>query len=88
MKSEIYKRNLDTPDELLTRIFDAGFRIRKRENQLRRTTPDLHTRFAKCIEVDGRIFRTAIVNGAVGNLSGVKPNEMVVQCSWVKCSEV
>ena len=23
-------------------------------------------------------------NGAVGNLNGVKPIEMVVKCSWVK----
>ena len=23
-------------------------------------------------------------NGAVGNLNGVKPNERVVKCSWVK----
>jgi hypothetical protein len=23
-------------------------------------------------------------NGAVGNLNGVKPNEWVVKCSWVK----
>ena len=81
---------MDTPDELLTRIFDAGVRIRKRENQLRRTTRDIHTRFTKCIEVDGRIFRTVIVNGGVGDLNGVKSNEMVVQCSWVrfKCEEV
>ena len=27
-------------------------------------------------------------NGEVGNLNGVKPNDRVVKCSWVKCSEV
>ena len=27
-------------------------------------------------------------NGAVGNLNGVKPNERVVKCSWVKYSGV
>ena len=26
-------------------------------------------------------------NGAVGNLNGVKPNEMVVKCRWVKFNE-
>ena len=26
-------------------------------------------------------------SGAVGNLNRVKPNERVVKCSWVKCSE-
>ena len=61
MKSDVYKRKVDTPDELLTRIFDAGVRIRKHEDQLRRTTPDFRTRFAKCTEVDGGIFRTFIV---------------------------
>jgi hypothetical protein len=42
-------------------FFYAGDRIRKREYQLRRTIPDLRTRFAKCVEVDGGIFRTIIV---------------------------
>jgi hypothetical protein len=26
----------------------------------------------------------ARLNGVVGNLNGVKPNERVVKCSWVK----
>jgi hypothetical protein len=55
MKSEVYKRNVDTPDELLARILDAAACIKKREDQLRRTTSDLCTRVAKCTEVDGGI---------------------------------
>jgi hypothetical protein len=47
MKSEVYKRELDTPDELLARILDAAGCIKKREDQLRRTTRDLRTRAAK-----------------------------------------
>jgi hypothetical protein len=43
-------------DELLARILDAAARIKKREDQLRRTTRDLRTRVAKCTEVDGGIF--------------------------------
>ena len=43
-------------DELLARILDAVARINKREDQLRRTTRDLRTRVAECIEVDGGIF--------------------------------
>ena len=43
-------------DELLARILDAAACIKKREDQLRRTTRDLRTRVAKCIEVDGGIF--------------------------------
>ena len=43
-------------DELLAHILDAAARIKKSEDQLRRTTRDLRTRFAKCTEVDGGIF--------------------------------
>jgi hypothetical protein len=43
-------------DELLARILDAAARIKKREDQLRRTTRDLRTRVAKCTEVDGGIL--------------------------------
>jgi hypothetical protein len=56
MKSKVYKRKVDTRDELLARILDAAARIKQREDQLRRTTRDLLTRVTKCIEVDGRIF--------------------------------
>jgi hypothetical protein len=56
MKSEVYIINTDTSDELLFRILDAAGRIKKREDQLRRTTRDLLTRVAKCTEVDGGIF--------------------------------
>jgi len=62
MKIEGYKRKQDTLDELLARIRDAAACIRKREDQLRRTTRDFRTRVAKCTEVDGGIFRTSIVN--------------------------
>jgi hypothetical protein len=51
MNSEVYKG-----DELISSILDAAASITKREDQLRRTTPDLHTRDAKCTEVDGGIF--------------------------------
>ena len=37
MKSEVYKRKLDTRDELLARILDAAACIKKRGDQLRRT---------------------------------------------------
>jgi hypothetical protein len=43
-------------DELLARILDAAVCIKEREDQLRRTTRDLSTRVAKCIEVDGGIL--------------------------------
>jgi hypothetical protein len=56
MKCEVYKKKVDTRDELLARILDAAGGIKKREDQLRRTTRELRTRVAKCTEVDGGIF--------------------------------
>ena len=61
-EGEVNKRKVDTPDELLARILDAATSIKRGEDQLRRTAGDLRTRFAKCFEVDGGIFRTFIVN--------------------------
>ena len=56
MNSEVYKRKVDTRDELLSRILDAAARTKKCEDQLRRKTRDIRTRVAKCIDVDGGIF--------------------------------
>jgi hypothetical protein len=56
MKSEVYKRKVDTRYESLARVLDAAARIKKRVDQLRRTTRDIRTRVAKCPEVDGGIF--------------------------------
>ena len=53
MRSEVNKRKVDTLEELLARTSDAAASIKKREDQLRRTTRDLRTRVAKCTEVDG-----------------------------------
>jgi hypothetical protein len=56
MKCEVRKIKVDTPDELLSRSLDAAVCIKKREDQLRRKTRDLHTRGAKCTDVDSGIF--------------------------------
>jgi hypothetical protein len=56
LDEEVYKRKVDTRDELLARTLDIAARIKKHEDQLRRTTRDLRTRAAKCTEVDGGIF--------------------------------
>jgi hypothetical protein len=55
-KSKVNKIKVDTPNELLARILDAAASIKKREDQLRRTTRDLRTRVAKSVEVGGGIF--------------------------------
>jgi len=56
MKRIGYKAKVDTLDQLLSRILDAAACIKKREDQLRRTTRDLHTRVTKWTEVGGGIF--------------------------------
>ena len=56
MKGKVHKRKVDTRDKLLARSLDAATRIKKREDQLRRITRDLHTGLARCIEKDGGIF--------------------------------
>jgi hypothetical protein len=56
MKSEVYKRKVDTRDELLARILDAAAGINKSEDQLRQITRGLRTRVAKCAEVGCGIF--------------------------------
>jgi len=48
MKSEVYKRKLDTPGELLSRNMDVAAGMKTCEDQFRRRTCDLRTRVAKC----------------------------------------
>lgn len=51
MKSDVYKRQVKTRDEMLAAILDAASRIQKHEDQLRRTKRDFQTRDEKCAEV-------------------------------------
>ena len=57
IKCDVYKRRVDTWDELFARILDAAARIKNREDQPIRTTRDLRTQIAKGIEADGGIFK-------------------------------
>jgi len=56
MKMLVYKRKMDTRDELFARILDAAANVKKSEDQLRRTTRDLRTRAAKCTDGDSGDF--------------------------------
>jgi hypothetical protein len=67
MKSKVYKRKVDTQDTLFAHILDAAACIKKREDQLRQTTYNLHTGVAKCIEVDSIILEHFLLT--VTNLS-------------------
>jgi hypothetical protein len=62
MKSEFYKRNVDTRDEIPDCILGAAAHIKKGQDQLRRRTRHPRTRVAKCTEVDCGIFRKFIVS--------------------------
>jgi len=56
MKSEMYRKKVDTRDELLVNILGVIACIQERQDPLRRTTHHVFTRVAKCIDVDGGIF--------------------------------
>ena len=60
VKKEVYKRKVDTRDELLARVMDAAARIKKSEDRLWRTKRELRTRVAKCTEADGWIFENLL----------------------------
>jgi hypothetical protein len=67
MKSEVYKRRVDTWDELQHRILDAAASIKKGDVQLRRTARDLSARVVKFVEADSGIFENLL--WTVANLS-------------------
>jgi len=56
MKREVYRKKVDTRDELLVNTLDVIACIKERQDTLRRTTRHVFTRVAKCIDVDGGIF--------------------------------
>ena len=60
VKGEVYKRKVNTRDELLARILDAAACIKKREDQLRQTTRDLRKRVAIYIEDEDGIFEYSL----------------------------
>jgi len=56
MKSEVYRKNVDTRDELPVNIQDVIACIKERQDALRQTTRHVFTRVTKCIDIDGKIF--------------------------------
>ena len=62
MKNEVYKRKVDTSDEMLARVLDDAARKKKKksETQLRPTTRDLRTQAAKCTDADDGIFENLL----------------------------
>jgi hypothetical protein len=57
MKSEVYKEEVNTRDELVARIMNsAAFKKQERQDNLRRAKCTVAKRAEKCIEADGGIF--------------------------------
>ena len=57
MKSEFYKENVNTRDELVARIMNSAALIKQeRQDDLRKATRTIVKKVEKCIEVDGGIF--------------------------------
>ena len=57
MKSEVYKKKVNTRDELVASIMNSATLLKQeRQDDLRRATPSIAKRVEKCIEVDGGIF--------------------------------
>ena len=56
MKSEVYRENVNTRDELVARITNSAALIKQGQDDLRRATCTVDKKVEKCIEVDGGIF--------------------------------
>jgi hypothetical protein len=56
MKSEVYRKKVDTRNELLVNILDVIACLKERQDALRQTTRHVLTRVTKCVDVDGGIF--------------------------------
>jgi len=58
MKSEVYKKKVNTRDELVARITNSAALIKQeRQDDLRRATRTVVKRVEKCIDVNGGIFK-------------------------------
>ena len=56
MKSEVYRKLVDTRDELLANIMEVIACMNERQDKLRRTTRHVLIRVAKFTDVDGGTF--------------------------------
>jgi hypothetical protein len=59
-ESEVYRRKVDTRDELLDHIMEVIARVKQRQDAPRRATRHVLTRFARYIDVDSGIFENVL----------------------------
>jgi hypothetical protein len=60
MKSEVYKKKVNSREELIDRIYEVGNEIKEQKIILRRATQQLRRRVVRCIEVNGGIFEPSL----------------------------
>jgi len=66
MKSEVYKQQVNTRDELVARIMNSAVLIKQeRQDDLRRATRTIAKRVKKYTEVDGGIFEHLLPTVAI-----------------------
>jgi len=66
MKSEVYKEEVNTRDELVARIVNSAALLKQeRQDDLRRATRTVAKRVEDWIEVDGGIFEHLLWTAAV-----------------------
>jgi len=66
MKSEVYKGNVITRDELVARVLNSAALLKQeRQDDFRRATRTITKMVEKCTEVDGGIFEHFIWTAAV-----------------------
>jgi hypothetical protein len=66
IKSEVYKENGNTREEMFARIMNSAAVIKQeRQDDLRRATRAIAKRVEKCIEVDGGIFEHSLWTVAI-----------------------
>jgi hypothetical protein len=60
VKNEVYRRKVNTRDELLDHIMEVIARIKDRQGAPRRATRHVLTRVARYIDVDSGIFENVL----------------------------
>jgi hypothetical protein len=60
MKGKVYRRKVDTRDELLDHTMDVIARIKERQAALRRATRHVLVRVPKCTDIDGGISESVL----------------------------
>ena len=60
MKSEVYRKKVDTRDELLVNMLDVIAYIKERQDALRLTKRHVFKRVEKCIDFNSEIFENLL----------------------------